>query len=249
MNKKQSWLTGVFFVASLAGFGSTASATTLYLKGDVVYLERMALPKNAQVEVTLADVSLADNSAPIIAKSKVTPNVGSPIPYELQFDSDAIRLGHSYALHADITIDGNLLFSTIEPKPIFVGKENDTQIMVQRTTERASTSISKELTGEWKIVSVKGKKTQGNSVLDIQDNGRIAGTAGCNRFGGNIKIEEKKISFGQMISTQMACSEALMQQERNILQEFGQAVIFKVVNNELILCDQKGNELIKMARK
>jgi putative lipoprotein len=85
-------------------------ADTQSVKGEIVYRERIALPPNALVTVQLADVSLADAPAAIVAEQKITPKGPVPIPFELNFDSSAVRKQNSYALQARITVDNKLMF-------------------------------------------------------------------------------------------------------------------------------------------
>ena len=93
-------------------------------------LERAArdagLPLNALVTVQLADVSLADAPAAIIAERKITPTGQIPIPFELKFDSSVIQANHSYALQARITVDDKLMFindERLEVDPLSAGPQ------------------------------------------------------------------------------------------------------------------------------
>lgn len=46
---------------------------------------------------------------------------------------------------------------------------------------------------------------------------KVSGHGGVNRFGGSCTIEDDKLTFGAMISTQMAGASPLMKQERALL--------------------------------
>jgi putative lipoprotein len=72
-------------------------------------LPRIALPPNAVVEVTLADVSKQDVAATVIASQTIeTKGVQVPIPYELTYDPSTIDPRFTYAVSARITVDGKL---------------------------------------------------------------------------------------------------------------------------------------------
>lgn len=81
------------------------------IAGEVTYRERIALPPDAVLMVELADVSLADAPATVIAKRRIAPTGQVPIKFEIGFDPKAIQKGRTYALQARITVDDRLLFA------------------------------------------------------------------------------------------------------------------------------------------
>lgn len=92
--------------------GIEASETQL-VTGSVGYRERIALPANAVITVTLADVSLAD--APSKTITEQTFEAGkqsSPFDYSLAFDTADIQANHRYSVRATIKVDGKLRFTT-----------------------------------------------------------------------------------------------------------------------------------------
>jgi len=89
------------------------AATTQAVTGTVGYRERIALPANAVVTVTLEDISLAD--APSKTITEQTFEVGensSPFAYSLEFNTADIQANHRYAVRATIRVDGKLRFTT-----------------------------------------------------------------------------------------------------------------------------------------
>lgn len=79
--------------------------------GTVTYLPRIALPPNALIEVSLADVSRADAPARVLA-SQTIESGGRQVPFafELPYDAAQIDSRYSYAVQARITVDGQLRF-------------------------------------------------------------------------------------------------------------------------------------------
>ncbi|MFQ3618747.1 MAG: YbaY family lipoprotein [Cyanobacteriota bacterium] len=79
--------------------------------GTVTYLPRIALPPNALIEVSLADVSRADAPARILATQTIESG-GRQVPFafELPYDPAQIDSRYSYAVQARITVDGQLRF-------------------------------------------------------------------------------------------------------------------------------------------
>lgn len=83
------------------------------ITGDVYYRERIALPPDAQVVVTLEDVSRADTLATVLSKVEFTPGTEVPIPFELKYQPADIVSNHRYALRAQIrSADNQLLWAT-----------------------------------------------------------------------------------------------------------------------------------------
>ena len=78
------------------------------------------------------------------------------------------------------------------------------------------------LEGEWNIITVNGKEATADKDvfigLNLKEN-RVYGCAGCNRIMGAIQVDKDKaghLSFGQVASTRMLCSD--MATERAVLE-------------------------------
>ena len=96
----------------MSGCSTLSSKATL--EGEVMYLQRVALPPSAHVNVKLQDVSLAD--APAIALAEYSgPITGQvPIPFRLHYNPSDVKAGHRYSVSARIEAEGHLLFVTTE---------------------------------------------------------------------------------------------------------------------------------------
>lgn len=81
--------------------------------GTLTYKERIALPDNARITVTLADVSKMDVTAEVISSQAFLAD-GKQVPfeYQLNFSRQEIVANHTYAVSARIEVDGQLLFIT-----------------------------------------------------------------------------------------------------------------------------------------
>ncbi|MDV5170715.1 YbaY family lipoprotein [Photobacterium rosenbergii] len=81
--------------------------------GTLTYKERIALPGNARITVTLADVSKMDVAAEVISSQAFLAD-GQQVPfeYQLNFSRQEIVANHTYAVSARIEVDGKLLFIT-----------------------------------------------------------------------------------------------------------------------------------------
>ena len=87
--------------------------------GTVTYLQRIALPPTAVIEVKLQDVSKADAPATVIAEQKITAEDKQvPIPFALRYDPAQIDPKHRYTVSARIMVDGQLRFISDAAYPV-----------------------------------------------------------------------------------------------------------------------------------
>lgn len=65
----------------------------------------------------------------------------------------------------------------------------------------ACSSGSGDVEGAW------GSSEGGQPQLELNEDGTLNGTDGCNRFSGSWELEDGVISFGEVASTLMACED------------------------------------------
>jgi putative lipoprotein len=66
------------------------------LDGEVFYLQRIALPPDATLSVSLQDVSLADAPAAVLDEQKGPVKGQVPLPFHLSYDPAQVKPGHRY---------------------------------------------------------------------------------------------------------------------------------------------------------
>jgi len=101
--------------------------------GTVSYLQRIALPPNAVVEVTLQEVSRLDAPAVLLAEQKI-PTAGQqvPIPFTLTYDASQIDPRYTYVVRAKITVDGQMRWtSTTAYRVITQNNPTTVEILVE----------------------------------------------------------------------------------------------------------------------
>jgi copper homeostasis protein (lipoprotein) len=104
------FLTCLALAAPLASV--SAQAASADIKGTVTYRERMLLPPQARVRVTLEDVSRADATATLLAAQEFVAEGAPPYPFRLGYDPARIDARGRYAVRAEIRVDGWLWFTT-----------------------------------------------------------------------------------------------------------------------------------------
>ena len=65
--------------------------------------------------------------------------------------------------------------------------------------------------------------------------GRVTGTTGCNRLNGPVKADTRRILFGPLITTRMACEGAVGQLESKFLHELAEPLAYQVMDGKLML--------------
>lgn len=224
-----------------------SQATELVVKGEVTYRERIALPPNALVTVQLADVSLADAPAAIIAERKITPTGQVPIPFELKFDSSAIQSRNSYALQARITVDDTLMFISDERHSVDPLKA-ETQTVVVRKVSGGDTSDTSIYGQTWALQFIDGiGAVDSKATFRVEDGGMVTGRAPCNGYFATATINGTEIAIGKPGATMMACEQSLMKQETAFFDALEKVASFKTENGRLVLMASDGQELLRFA--
>ncbi len=113
--------------AGSAGLGEAEEA----IRGTAMYRERIALPPNAIFEAKLEDISRADAPAEVLGRVHIeAPRV--PIRFEIPYDPASIDERHTYAVRADIRVDGALRFMTDTVYPVLTrGAGNEVEILLR----------------------------------------------------------------------------------------------------------------------
>jgi len=105
------------------------------------------------------------------------------------------------------------------------------------TAEESSAS----LIGSWKLAAYGSADAPTPAVADAEaeltfnEDGTVAGNSGCNGFGGDYTVEGDQVTFGQIVSTLMACEDPRMTQEDAVHQVLTDTATFKIESNTLTL--------------
>ncbi|MGD8439016.1 MAG: YbaY family lipoprotein [Holophagae bacterium] len=120
-------------VGAMALAGVQAAEAADVVRGTATYRERMALPPDAVLEVTLEDVSRMDVPAEVIGRVEIADPGNPPYAFEIPYDADAIDERHSYSVWARITRDGTLMFTTDTAAPVLTRRAgNEVELVLKR---------------------------------------------------------------------------------------------------------------------
>lgn len=240
------------FLAACGGDGGGGGAKkTAYVTGTVTYLQRIALPPDAEVRVELQDISLQDAPAQTIASANVvTEGNQVPIPFSIAYDPDQIDPSHTYSIHAEIHTGGERRFITTQAYPVITREAPSNVEITVMALEKPREATA--LVGTyWKLVSVGGK-----DVIPVQDlrrephltllpeENRAIATGGCNQMTGTWQVSEQKVTFSQFVSTRMACPD-VMEQEHALGQALAATRGYRMDGTFLELVDAGGAVLAR----
>jgi putative lipoprotein len=245
-------------VLSLAALAPTAAvAAPVQLPGQVTYRERIALPDDATLEIQLVDASLP--SAP--PRLDVRAAIGSgqvPLSFNLTFEDSIIIPDHAYALIAAISNPSGLLFRNFEPYALDPLSPAEPVMIVTNLVGEARTAVSSSsaeapaapppaiLDVTWLPASIDGKPIapRSNPSLAIGSDMRAGGSAGCNSWFAEAKLDGDSVKFGTITSTLKGCTQSINLQEEAFKAALKAAAMWRVENDELTLYDATGKTLI-----
>ena len=107
--------------------------------GTISYLNRSALPDNAEITVQLADVSRQDVASTVLAEQTfISGGKQVPFPFELNYDPATIDDRFTYAVQATIMVDGKLMYRNTQAYPVITrGRPTTVDVIVQRIGDTA----------------------------------------------------------------------------------------------------------------
>ena len=112
--------------------------------------------------------------------------------------------------------------------------------------------IELKITGtSWQVESIdqEGVIDDSEVTLLFPEEGRVAGSAGCNRYFGSVTVDANSISFGNAGATMMACPEARMKQEQRFMDALNNISRGEIVDGDwLVLFDDTGAERIRAGK-
>ena len=99
----------------------------------------------------------------------------------------------------------------------------------------------------WRLEDLSGAGVidDAEATLEFGGDGRVSGSATCNRFTGTATISGDSISFGPLAATRRLCAEALMLQETNYLAALSQVKQYEVQGSTLFLHVGGGSEPLR----
>jgi putative lipoprotein len=231
----------------LLSAGQAAAGT---VTGSLYYLERIALPPDAVLEVVVADVSLADVPAKTLGRTTMAPAGQAPITFQVHYDDSAVQSSRRYAVRATIRVAGGLLYTTTENYPVLMGggKTDMGRLKLERVTESKAVPDRAVEGTYWKL------KMLGDTAVTFGGPGRepsltmhsagqrATGSGGCNTFTGSYNLKPPALTFASTGATRRACVNG-METESAYYAALALARTFSISGDVLTLSDESGKAL------
>lgn len=98
---------------------------------------------------------------------------------------------------------------------------------------------------DWRPVSIGYEPVDANTTLNLrfEDDGKVSGNGGCNRFFASYEITESGIGIGPVGATRMACPEPQMSLEQRLFEVLDKTVAMEIRESRLHLLDSSGASL------
>jgi len=223
------------------------AAEALKFSGQVTYRERIALPPNAQLRLSL--VPLAQPKSPVVGATAVIDAVGQ-VPLQFSFDvrSTVVDDGRQYGLNAQIVSGDTVVFASTEPVAVNIDEIAPVMILVRPVAPEPVMEQPKIelLETIWVLDNLSGKPVVGRQppTLSLSKDGRVGGNSGCNTYFGGATRKDAALSFGAIAGTQMACSPELMAQEHAFLTALSTTASYTLDSMRLTLLDASGAAIL-----
>lgn len=248
-------LRSILFLAALLVSAMPAWADRLTVSGEVTYRERIALPPDASLSVSLVDLA-APETPRIAAKAALASPGQVPLSFNLNFDSSVLAEGASYGIVAEIVgSDGAVWFRNPEPFAVDPRVPAEGILVVVAFTGRTATEpeplpAPAILDITWVASTIGGKPVERNvqSTLSIAADMRAGGRGGCNSWFAQAALGDGTLVFSAVAATRMAClSDTATAQETAWFAALAATRFFRLEAGTLTLLDEGRVELATMA--
>ena len=235
-----------------------AFAEDITFSGLVTWRERMALPPDASLAITL--VALPGQQRVTGAHASLGGKAGSPVQFTLNVRSDVIAAGGGYGLVAEIWSDGYAIFRNWQPVAVDAAEPSGNVIEVQFSPPPPHDPPEQVLPPPepanplldvlWTVTSIGGEPVlpQTGLTFSIAADHRAGGNGGCNNYFTEASFETPPLSFGPVAGTRMACEPAVMAQEARFFAALAATAGYELAGDTLKLFDAAGVPLAGLVR-
>ncbi|HRP78011.1 MAG TPA: META domain-containing protein [Aquamicrobium sp.] len=229
----------------------------LTIRGELTYLQRIALPGDAVATVELKPAGAADDASATAGTRIALDGRQVPVAFSLEVPRAHLDAGTAYVLHGAIEVDSQprWLSGPVEVDTAAASVDVGTIRLSQQQGEPATADEDDEapsaeaIEGEWRIEDVGGETVTGDFPASIAfADGAFSGRL-CNSYRGPYTLDGAAISFGNAAATLMACPEPQSRLQGALFAAFPQAKSWRVgEDGKLLVLDGDGKTLIRARR-
>ena len=228
----------------------------LTIRGEMTYLQRIALPDDALAIVELKPVDAPDGAS-VTAETRI-PLQGRQVPVAFVLDVPRAHLDASttYMLRGAILVDSQPRWLSdpvaIDTRSVAfdAGTLRLSPYEAPSPIEEGEAPTAGRIAGEWNIETVGGE-TVGPDIRATIAFGEDGGFSGrlCNAYRGRYTLDGASISLGNAAATLMACPEPQATLERALFAALPQAAGWRIgEDGALLVLDGDDTTLIRARR-
>ena len=162
--------------------------------------------------------------------------------YYSQIDGFEFEEGYEYTLVVREEKIENPPADAPDRKWVLVSVESKTPAPVNPVVELPTQLYG--LDGYLNEIGEKMSVLSGTQITLQISQDQISGSAGCNSYTAQFKLDGNQISIGPTATTMMACPEPVMQQESAYLAALGEAASVNISGETLTFSDAQGNVIL-----
>jgi putative lipoprotein len=231
----------------------TSADSEPVLKGTVSYRERIVLPPDSMLVVSLTDTSPVIVTTRIIAEAVLrVDGKEPPIPFELPYDRARIASDRDYGVRAAIRSGDRILFETSSAYPVITrGNPKRVELHLVRGSADAAPAVPALVGTAWRLEDLGGAGTldRVEATIEFPEAGRVAGLASCNRFFGYFETSGASLTIARLGATKKLCPPALMDQETKYLRALEGAERFALEGATLAVYSKGVDKPLRFVRK
>ncbi|MDA8523609.1 META domain-containing protein [Acidovorax sp. NCPPB 4044] len=237
------WLAGVLAVG-LAGCAGLPPPPDAVVTGTAFSRLRFQLPPGGTFEAVLLDVSDAEAPPTVVGRQIVDPFERLPVDLRIPYRAAQVRPDRRYVVRAQVSLNGVAWMSSdgvhpLQRDPAYRRVDVSLQPLPHNAaTAQAAVPLAQTY---WKLVEIDGLampptpagRTDAHLVL-LPEEGRVAGSGGCNRFVGAYEVAGEGLRVGAIESGLQLCLDTGLA-EGLFLEALRAAQRYRIEGRELML--------------
>lgn len=235
-------------LAALFLSAAPAAAETLTIAGEVTYLERIALPTDGTLRISLVDLQTPEQTRVRADGAIATPGQ-VPLSFRFNLDDKVIAADRQYGIRAEILTGAQVLFRNEQAVPVDLAAAQGLRVVVQLVGETVAPRVDTAplLAQTWTAIEIGGLAvTPDESSFSIGSDLRVGGRGFCNSYFSQAALDGSRLSLAPIASTKMACPESVMAQEAVFFSALGETRSWRITEAQLELLGSEGDVLMRL---
>jgi len=234
----------------LTACATAPSEPPLAVTGTARFEGQVALPPNAVLEVSVADVSRADARATTLAQVKLPASGPQPLRFAIPVDRKLVQERGSYSVRAEILVDGKALYVT-DSAYLVLGHSGNTQadVLLRPVDTRAQPASPRIENVRWALVSLDGQPLPPQDAASTPyfvlnaDGNRVTGSGGCNALMGTYTLNGQALQMLRGPRRELQVCATDMERERAFMFALATTEQWAMQGTRLRLLDRLGAQV------